>query len=138
MPNVVAALRRTQRSLPSDDYSTWRQLRQAGLGLLDSRQPRAFSQRGSIAPTCIRRKTPETSDHPGLMRLPTLVYKPHCAFSFQAIPKIAIAHASAGATKNPGISLGRVANDKNGSVGCGGQHQCTRFGCGLCAKHDLD
>src|ERR1700722_17446100 len=83
-------------------------------------------------------KTLETSDHLGLTRVPTLVYKPHCAFSFQAIPKIAIAHASAGATKNPGISLGRVANDKNGSVGCGGQHQCTRFGCGLCAKHDLD
>src|SRR5664279_4260358 len=52
-------------------------------------------------------KTLETSDHLGLTRVPTLVYKPHRAFSFQAIPKIAIAQASTGATKNPGISLGR-------------------------------
>src|ERR1700729_4164880 len=83
-------------------------------------------------------KTLETSDHLGLTRVPTLVYKPHCAFSFQAIPKIAIAHASTGATKNPGVTLGRVANDKNGSGDCGTWRQRARFERGECAKHDLD
>jgi hypothetical protein len=44
---------------------------------------------------------------PGLARRLASVRKPsHHAFSFQAIQKIANAHASTGATKNPDISQG--------------------------------
>src|ERR1700678_4446854 len=98
MSSAVAVLRRTPTSLRGDDCSTSRKLRQAGLGLLDPRQPRILTAIGKIL---------ETNDHFGLTRVPTLVYKPHRAFCFQAIPKIAIAPASTGTAKNPGISLGR-------------------------------
>jgi len=43
MPSAAAGLRRTPTSLRGDDYSTSRKLRQAGLGLLDLRQPRILT-----------------------------------------------------------------------------------------------
>jgi hypothetical protein len=107
MPSAAAGLRRTPTSLRGDDYSTSRKLRQAGLGLLDLQQPRILTARLISLRCTATGKTLETNDHLALTRVPTLVYKPHRAFSFQAIPKIAIAHSGTGATKNPGISLGR-------------------------------
>jgi len=112
--NFLKAYAERRRSLAenaneftSDNYSTSRKLRQAGLGRLDPRQPRIITAPLNLTEMHSIGKTLETSDHLGLTRVPTLVYKPHRAFCFQAIPKIAIAHASTGATKNPGISLGR-------------------------------
>src|SRR6202022_1457566 len=51
MPTAVAALRRTQMSLPSDDCSISRQTMISGLPLLDPQPPRAFSKHPSTSKT---------------------------------------------------------------------------------------